>query len=317
MANPRLSLVTRLAAVVVALSWLGPAAGADARCGAPGGTYLQVLGSGGPIADDGRASSAYLVWIDGKTKVLVDAGGGAFLRFGEAHATFVEVDLVAISHFHTDHSADLVTLLKTGYFSDRRRPLAVSGPGPRGPFPDLEAYLAANIGAGGAYAYLSGYLDGSGGLVELRRETLDPDGREGVPVGVPPGSGFSVEAIGVPHGIVPTIGYRVTIGEKSIVFASDQNGNDETFVDFARDADILVMHMVVPEGISGAGRALHAPPGRIGEIGAAAGADTLVLSHFMARSLANLEENIAAVRQQFGGKIVIAEDLLCIPVGGD
>ena len=26
---------------------------------------VQVLGSGGPIADDGRASAAYLVWIGG------------------------------------------------------------------------------------------------------------------------------------------------------------------------------------------------------------------------------------------------------------
>ena len=41
---------------------------------------VQVLGSGGPIADDGRASTAYLVWVDGSARILIDAGGGAFLR---------------------------------------------------------------------------------------------------------------------------------------------------------------------------------------------------------------------------------------------
>ena len=44
-------------------------------CARAEGITLQVLGSGGPIADDGRASSGYLVWFDGKSRFLVDAGG--------------------------------------------------------------------------------------------------------------------------------------------------------------------------------------------------------------------------------------------------
>jgi hypothetical protein len=55
------------------------------------GVTLQILGSGGPIADDARASSGYLVWADGKSRVLIDAGGGTFLRFGEAGASFAEL----------------------------------------------------------------------------------------------------------------------------------------------------------------------------------------------------------------------------------
>ena len=42
------------------------------------GVVLQVLGSGGPIADDGRASTAYVVWVDGESRLLVDMGGGRF-----------------------------------------------------------------------------------------------------------------------------------------------------------------------------------------------------------------------------------------------
>ena len=44
------------------------------------GTSLQILGSGGPIADDNRASSSYLIWHEGRARVLVDIGGGSFLR---------------------------------------------------------------------------------------------------------------------------------------------------------------------------------------------------------------------------------------------
>ncbi|MDH3622059.1 MAG: MBL fold metallo-hydrolase, partial [Gammaproteobacteria bacterium] len=72
-------------------------------CAQPGEVALQVLGSGGPIADDGRASSAYLVWVDGRARVLIDAGGGSFLRFGEAGARFEDLDFVGLSHLHTDH----------------------------------------------------------------------------------------------------------------------------------------------------------------------------------------------------------------------
>ena len=45
------------------------------------GVWLQVLGSGGPEITDQRASSGYLVWHNGKARVLVDMGGGSLLRF--------------------------------------------------------------------------------------------------------------------------------------------------------------------------------------------------------------------------------------------
>ena len=44
-----------------------------ATCGATG-VAVQVLGSGGPEMK-GRASSAYLIWQQGKARALVDAGG--------------------------------------------------------------------------------------------------------------------------------------------------------------------------------------------------------------------------------------------------
>lgn len=283
-------------------------------CSNVDGIRLQVLGSGGPIADDARASSAYLVWIDGRSRVMVDAGGGAFLRFGEAGADFADLDIIAISHFHTDHSADLVTLLKTGVFSPRERPLAVSGPDAGGPFPSLDDYLESTVGKGNAYGYLSGYLDGSGGLVQLLPTTIDPSSRYTIEVFESADSALVLTATGVPHGIVPAIAYRLHIGGRAIVFASDQNGNDDAFIDFAKGADLLVMHMVVPEDASGAMRALHAPPSRIGEIASSANVGKLVLSHFMSRSLRSLEQNIELVREQYRGEVVPAEDLACIAV---
>jgi ribonuclease BN (tRNA processing enzyme) len=275
---------------------------------------LQVLVSGGPIADDARASTAYIVWLDGESRLLIDVGGGAFLRFGEAGARFEELDHIAVSHFHTDHVADLVALLKTGFFSGREAPLGISGPSGDGPFPGLSAFLESNLGAGGAYEYLGGYLDGSGGLAKLEPVELDAGSRDASSVRGGDEDDMEITAMGVPHGIVPAVAYRLRLGDREIVFSSDQNGSADEFVDFARGADVLVMHLVVPENADRLGRALHATPSRIGEIAAAAAPEQLVLSHFMARSLSNLEDNVRLVREHYRGEVVIADDLLCIDV---
>lgn len=281
-----------------------------AECPPARGVALQVLGSGGPVADDGRASSSYLVWIDGHARVLIDAGGGSFLRFGEAGAQFPDLDIIALSHYHTDHSAELPALLKSGYFSRRERPLAVSGPAAGGPFPGLEGFMSGLLdGQSGSFGYLAGYLDGSDGLPRLRRlEVAVPHGRTQPVID---NGRIAITAAAVPHGIVPTVAYRVEAGGKALVFASDQNGSDASFAQFAAAADLLVMHMAIPESAGSAARALHATPERIGQIADQAGAQSLVLSHFMARSLSNIQQNLAAVRRSYAGRVLQAEDLAC------
>jgi ribonuclease BN (tRNA processing enzyme) len=300
---------------ILALMFASSAEAAPAYCPTAGPLAVQVLGSGGPIADDGRSSAAYLVWIDGAARILVDAGGGAFLRFGEAGARFGDLDFVGLSHFHTDHSADLPGLLKSGFFSKRTRPLPIAGPSGAGPFPGLQGFLSAMLDhEHGAYAYLSGYLDGSGGLAKLEQIEVPVASNGPIALMAASNERFGVEALPVPHGPVPALAFRLRVGDATLVFASDQNGSNPAFVDFARDADLLVMHMPIPEGADEVARKLHATPTTIGDIAQSAGAKTLLLSHFMARSLANLDENVGIVQSSYTGRVVVAEDLACVPV---
>lgn len=76
---------------------------ARGACGAA--VTVQVLGSGGPDTNDALASSGYILWMDGEARLLVDAGGGIFMRFGEATAKFESLDAIAITHLHADHVA--------------------------------------------------------------------------------------------------------------------------------------------------------------------------------------------------------------------
>ena len=48
---------------------------------------------------------------------MIDAGSGGCLRFGEAGASMSDLAFIGISQLHTDHSIDLFSLLKRGYFS--------------------------------------------------------------------------------------------------------------------------------------------------------------------------------------------------------
>ncbi len=275
-------------------------------CAPEQGVAIQVLGSGGPIADDGRASTAYLVWIDGRAEVMIDAGAGSFLRYGESGARFEDLQFVGLSHFHTDHSADFVALLKSGVFSSREGDLVVAGPGAGGPFPGLNAWLDYLLSFdGSAYQYLSAYLDGGKTVLEpvevprSRTVTVYEQDR------------LTVTARSVPHGIVPALAFRVDIDGTSIVFASDQNGSDSSFVDFARDSDLLVMHLVIPEDAGERALQLHAKPSTVGRIAKSSGASELLLSHFMARSLRALDDNVALVREASGLEPLLATDLFC------
>ena len=72
---------------------------------------VQLLGSGGPAINATRASTSYLVWLDGHARVMIDAGGGAFLRFGESRADLNDLWFLGISHLHPDHTSDLPALL--------------------------------------------------------------------------------------------------------------------------------------------------------------------------------------------------------------
>lgn len=306
-------LIAALVPLIAACAATATSAASAVSCPPATGIALQVLGSGGPIADDARASSGYLVWVDGIAKVMIDAGGGTFLRFGESGARFSDLDFIGLSHFHTDHSADFPALLKSGSFSARKRSLTVAGPSSGGPFPGLNAYLESMLSnEHGAYGYLSGYLDGSGGLPLLDNVEVNIDKADAVTVYGSDPDKMQIDALAVPHGIVPALSFKVRLGDSSIVFASDQNGGNHEFIEFAQGASVLVMHMVVPEGVSGTGRRLHAPPSVIGSIAQEAGVGTLVLSHFMARSLRDLDDNIAIIKRHFDGYVILANDLDCI-----
>src|SRR5262249_19812217 len=268
--------------------------------------------SGGPELEDKRASSSYLVWVNGRPRVLVDAGGGSALRFGESGARMSQLDVLLFSHFHVDHSGDFAALIKSSWFEDRTRPLPIFGPAGNEFMPSTVEFVNDLFGAQhGAYRYLSELLDPKeeGGYKVQPHDVA----AEATPVAVWHDADVAVSAVRVNHGPVPALAWRVEAGGKAIVLSGDTNGDGEGLPRLAADADIFVAHNAVPEGATGIERRLHMPPSVIGQIAAVGDVRTVVISHRMLRTLGKEEQTAAEIRKTYAGPLTFANDLDCFP----
>ena len=274
---------------------------------------LQVLGSGGPISDDLRASSAAVIWWKGKSRFMIDAGGGAYLRFGQSGAKLEDLDFLGITHFHTDHVTDLPAILKGGFFFNREDALDISGPTAGAGFPSLTEYMGAQFNSDkGAYAYLNGLLTGEGifpvTLIDVPYQSKNE-------TKVYDKDGVVITAFGIPHGNVPCLAYRIETSEGVFVVSADQNGTNPGFVDFAKGADILMMPMAIAESADEEVSAfMHAKPSTVGKITAQINPKLLVVDHMMGLSLKFKAESLDIIKQYYKGEVFAARDLSSFPM---
>ena len=281
-------------------------------CGASG-IAVQVLGSGGPESEDKRASTSYLIWDNGIARVIVDAGGGSSLRFGESGAQMSQLDAFLFSHFHVDHSGDFPALIFSSWFEDRKHPLPVYGPSGNEYMPSTTEFVRDLFNdPHGAWRYLSKLT----GPAKAGTYTLEP---HNVATATKPALVFrnphvTLYAVSVVHGAFPALAWRVEIGGKRIVFSGDTNGNGEGLPQLAMNADLFVAHNAVPEGATGVERRLHMPPSVIGTIAAKAQVKQLVLSHRMLRTLGKEDQTQTEIRRSYSGPIAFANDLDCFPL---
>ena len=98
---------------------------------------IQVLGSGGPEIG-GREYASYIVKKDNKELILIDFGGGTFLRFGQAKAGIDDLRVVLHSDLHIDQVVDIAALIKAVDFYQANRPLAIDGPDSNKYFPSID-----------------------------------------------------------------------------------------------------------------------------------------------------------------------------------
>ncbi|MFZ6656973.1 MBL fold metallo-hydrolase [Undibacterium sp. TJN19] len=283
----------------------------------PGKIIVQVLGSGGPELNDQRASTSYLVWVDKKARLLIDFGSGAALNYEKSGADPVDLDAVLFSHFHVDHTADFPALIKGLPFAGYDKELRVFGPARRGVFPGVKEFVHALFNREtGAYAYLADYADPDvGSQFKMETEEVAPKDKEIKRYAID--DSLAVSAISVLHGPVPALAWRVESQGCAITFSGDTSNSDQSLDLLAQGSDVLIAHNAARENDpDNVARLLHMMPTEIGRIASAAKVGKLVLSHRMKRTLGHEMESTAAIRKNYAGIILFANDLQKVLAGG-
>lgn len=285
---------------------------------------VQVLGSGGPDLAEGRAASGYIIWLDGKARALIDSGPGTALRFVASGARAADLDVVLFTHLHADHTVDFPSILSIALQEKRTRTLPLWGP-------------TGNRVAPATVNFVRTLLDGTRGVYRQLGDVLSPMVKEGFKLDAqevrkrPPAVGVRREdtdgpievrasermqtaAVYVIHGSYPALAWRLRIGDRTIVFSGDTNGEGGQLELLTQKADLLIAHHAVPEGVAGAERYLHMPPSVIGRIAAQTGVKRVVLSHRTRQTLGQEEASLAAIRTRYDGPVDFADDLSCFIV---
>jgi ribonuclease BN (tRNA processing enzyme) len=296
-----------------------PAAPASAPASAqnsarPAGSLeLLVLGSGGPGAE-GRASSSYVLIVDGTPRILVDSGPGSFARVGEAHIDLEALDVVLLTHLHVDHAAELPGIVKARAVSTGH-PIHFDVFGPGGhpahgdvpPFPSTRRFIELLFGRDGAFAYLEDFAAPvSFTVVDLPRST-----RAAPPEVIYQHGTIAVHAVRGHHDDAPAIIYRVDVGGRSVVFSGDIDAEGLPALErIAQDANLLVFDAVVldPPASPPILYTLHSPPKAIGEIAARDHIGSLLLSHLSPAVDANRAAVSASIGTHYLGQVVFASD---------
>ena len=267
---------------------------------------LEILGSGGPEID-GRASSSYLLWINDEAKLIIDMGSGSLLRFEQSGAKLETLEAVVLTHLHIDHSADLPSFIKAGFFSNRTKSLDIIAPHGNKSFPPIKEFLSDLFGENGAYRYMQDVLredSDSFQIIPIQINTRTVQTRKY--------KSFTLKLINVHHGSVPALAVAIEVDGKKILISGDTNDEDKNLEKLVTNADLFIAHHAIPQYANRFAKTLHMTPSTIAYIAKEAKIKKVVLSHRMNRTKNREAESLEIIKQVYKGKIIFAEDRMKI-----
>lgn len=235
------------------------------------GAFVILLGTAaGPVPMDGRTGIATALVVDGRV-YLIDMGHGSFDQFQKSGLEIADVDRIFVTHLHSDHLADLYSLLwlRFGGVDSMTHVIDIHGPGPAGalprsstgktvatvspsnPTPGLADYFANSIAATAYDINIRMRDEGWPDIRDLFRvhEIALPDvGADPTGSLAPPMKPFvvhsddrvSVTAILVQHPpVFPSFAFRFDTDYGSVVFSGDTTITPN-MITLSKKADILV-----------------------------------------------------------------------------
>ena len=221
----------------------------------PDGLHVGLAGTGAPMPDTVRVGQSTFV-IAGEHLFIVDCGAGSTRNHELMKVPIETADAILLTHFHSDHIADLgELLLKAWTYGARTEPMLVMGP--EGVKSVVEGFnMAFGLDARYRYAHHGDAVaprTGAGG----RAETITGFGDDESTV-VFQTEHLSVTAFLVDHRPVdPAVGYRFDYKGRSVVLSGDTLPS-ESLMRQAEGADLLLHDAMEPEMLAVLNRAASA-----------------------------------------------------------
>ena len=228
-----------------------------------------------------------------------------------------KIDVVFLTHYHSDHTVGIPDIWLTGWLGNRRqKPFRLIGPvGAKSLMANLESAYALDI------------------KIRLVDEKLPPEGiatvveefeKDGV---VYDKDGVKVIAFTVDHGaaIKPAVGYRIEYKGHAVVISGDTR-YDQNVIKYGTGVDLLIHEVCIgrPELLSNpfVQRVVdhHTSPREAGQVFSLAKPKLAVYSHlvFLASDKvprATVDDIVAGTRETYSGPLQVGEDLMSFEIG--
>ena len=285
------------------------------------------LGTGAPPPEINRFGPAVLVQVNGQN-LLFDAGRGVMQRLYQYGLGAKDIDMVFITHLHSDHTVGLPDLYLTGMlngaFGLRTTPFKITG---------IEGTAQMMEYIKLAYSGDINIRMNDGEMTEAQTSIEAHEFNEdGV---VYEKDGVTVTAIENFHGeaIDPSYGYRIDYDGRSVVISGDTK-YCENIIENSKGVDLLIHSVgMANEDLLNAGTALaekaqivlnhHTPPEDAASVFNQTQPKLAVLNHMVVVTIAS-DKFTPPTQQQvydrivdagYTGDMVIAKDLMIFEIG--
>ncbi|MBW1745574.1 MAG: MBL fold metallo-hydrolase [Deltaproteobacteria bacterium] len=250
---------------------------------------VTILGSGTCVPSLKRSSCSALIETGGK-KLVFDLGPGTMRRLLEVDNRIFDISFIFFSHFHPDHTGELVSFLFSSKYSGKeRRQTPITFIAGRG-FAEFYNRLKMVYG---------NWIELDPGLINI----IELDNKDYDSIRF---NEFTIESIPVEHND-ESLAYRVTSRNGiSVVYSGDTDFSNN-LIALSKETDLLICESALPDELKVKG---HLTPSLAGKIAAMANVKKLMLTHFYPEcDEVDIEKEC---RKTYGGELILAEDLMTI-----
>jgi ribonuclease Z len=267
-----------------------------------------LLGSGAVRNNPRRGGPGQVLFVDDHA-LMFDCGRSACTGLARAGIPAESVDRLFLTHLHFDHVTDVPYFVFVGWNNGRAKPLRIYGPTGTRQFverivrPPFEQDIASRVRHGKDVSL------------------LDPDVRDIAEEGIVVDErGYRVSCIFTDHAGMPSLAYRVDIGDTRVVITGDGLPS-AALTEFCRDADLLVSEC------SGTAEFLaeqpwggwHTNPHTLAEMASTANVQRVIIKHLVMEDvtgdLGAVERMAEDIRRGYTGDVLVGEDGLDIAIG--